>query len=195
MWHDIWKANDQPSEGITVDLRCKIRSEYHKVYKMVMRREREIKSDKIAEAFLNKHTDSFGREARKIHPKKVYYPNKVDDASRVKEIIDMFADKFDKLYNCVSYNVEDMIVLKHDIENAVGSKYMCNYVHCNHSITFTDCYDVIKKLMLSKSDGCTLTDHIIHAGDRLACYLALLFTSILCHGSSPGTMIPVPKGI
>ncbi len=70
-----------------------------------MRREVEIKSDKMAEAFLNKHTDSFWREARKIHPKKVYNPNKVDDATGVKAISDMIADKFDKLYNCVSYNV------------------------------------------------------------------------------------------
>ncbi len=68
---------------------------------MVMRREGEIKSDKMAEAFVNKHTDSFWREARKIHPKKVYYLNKVDDATGVKEITDLFADKFDKLYNCV----------------------------------------------------------------------------------------------
>ncbi len=29
----------------------------------------------------------------------------------------------------MSYNVEDMSVLKHDIENAVGSKCMCNCVH------------------------------------------------------------------
>ncbi len=61
----------------------------------------------------------------------------------MKEITDMFADKLKKLYNCVSYNVEDMSFLKHDIENAVGSKCMCNCVHGNHSITFIDCYDAI----------------------------------------------------
>ncbi len=44
-----------------------------------------------------------------------------------------------------------------------------------------------------------LCDHIIHAGDRLACYLVLIFTSMLHHGSLQasmllGTMIPLPKG-
>ncbi len=92
----------------------------------------------MAEAFLNKHTDSFWREARKICPKKVYYPNKVDDTTGVKEITDMFTDKCDTLYYCVSYNVENMSVLKHNIENAVDSKCMCNCVHGNHAITFTD---------------------------------------------------------
>ncbi len=148
LWHDIWKANGQPSEGIIADLRRKTRSEYHKVCKMVMRREGEIKSDKMAEAFINKHTDAFWREARKIQPKKVYCPNKVDDATGVKEITDMFADK---LYNCVSYNVEDMSVFKHDIENAVGSKCMCNCVHGNHAITFTNCYDVMVFIKLKHS--------------------------------------------
>ncbi len=60
------------------------------------------------------------------------------------DITDMFTDKFDKLYNCVSYNLEDMSVLKHDTENAVGSKCMCNCVHGNYEIAFTDCYDSIK---------------------------------------------------
>ncbi len=36
LWHDIWNANGQPSEGIIADLRRKTRSEYHKVCKMVM---------------------------------------------------------------------------------------------------------------------------------------------------------------
>ncbi len=59
---------------------------------------------------------------------------------------------------------------------------------------------LLKTFKYSRTDGCTgiLYDHIIHAGDRLACYLALLFTSMLCHGSPPdgmllGTMIPLSK--
>ncbi len=43
-----------------------------------------------------------------------------------------------------------MSVLKHEIENAVNSKCMCNCVHGNHAITFTDLYDAIKNLKHSK---------------------------------------------
>ncbi len=42
LWHNIWKANGQPREGIIAVLRRKTRSEYHKVCKMVMRRERKL---------------------------------------------------------------------------------------------------------------------------------------------------------
>ncbi len=94
---------------------------------------------------------------------------------------------------------EDINIFKHFIYNAVDSKCMCNCVHDNHSITFKD--DTMKKHKHSKSDGCTdiWSDHIIHAGDRLAGYVALLFTSMKHHRSSPddmllGTMIPLLKG-
>ncbi len=61
--------------------------------------------------------------------------------------------------------------------------------------------NAIKKVKQSKSDGCTgiLFDHITHASDKLTCYLALLFTAMLRHGTSLdgmllGTMVPLPKG-
>ncbi len=114
----------------------------------------------------------------------------------------VFGGKFDKLYNSVSYNVDDMNILKKDIISAVSNKCVCsNCIHGNHSITFKNCHDAIKKLKQSNSDGCTgiLSDHIIHASDKLTCYIALLFTAMLCHGTSPdgillGTMVPLPKG-
>ncbi len=45
----------------------------------------------------------------------------------------------------MSCNIEDVNILKHEMENA-GSNYMCICVYCNHSITFNDCYDAISKL-------------------------------------------------
>ncbi len=86
--------------------------------------------------------------------------------------------------------------------SAVSNKCECsNCIHGNHSITFTKCHDAMKKLKQSKSDGCTgiLSDHIIHASDKLTCYLAQLFTTMLHHGTSPygmllGTMVTLPKG-
>lgn len=201
-WHDLWNANGRPKDGLIADLRRKTRSEYHKTCKMVMRREGEIRSDKMAQALSQKSVSSFYREARKMRSKKTYYPNKVDGASGEADITDVFANKFRKLYNCVSYDEADMNVLKNDINVAVNKTCLCNNcIHGNHCISFNDCSDAIKKLKHSKSDGSTgiLSDHIIHAGDRLIAYLSLLFTAMLRHGTSPdgmllGTMIPLPKG-
>ncbi len=110
--------------------------------------------------------------------------------------------KFDKLYNSVSYNVDDMNIFINDIISAVSNKCECsNCIHGNQSVTFKNCHDAIKKLKQTKSDGCTgiLSIHIIHASDKLTVYLALLFTAMLHHGTSPdgmllATIVPLPKG-
>ncbi len=120
----------------------------------------------------------------------------------MQNITNVFEGKFDRLYNSVSYNVDDMNILKNDIKSDVSNKCECsNCIHGNHSITLKNCHDAIKKLKQSKSDGCSciLSDHIIHASDKLTCYLALLFTPMLSYGTSPdgmlfGTMVPLPKG-
>ncbi len=201
-WHDMWKANDQPREGLIADLRRKTRREYHKVCKLFIQREGEGRSDKMAQSILNNCTGTFWKEAKKIPPKKVFYPNKVDEAIGVQNITNAFGGTFDKLYNSVSYNVDDMNILKNDIISAVSNKCKCsNCIHGNHSITFKYCHDAIKKLKQSKSDGCSgiLSDHIIHSSDKLTCSLTLLFTAILHLGTSPdgillGTMDPLPRG-
>ncbi len=46
----MWKANDQPTEGLIADLRHKTRREYHKVCKLVILREGEVRSDKMAQS-------------------------------------------------------------------------------------------------------------------------------------------------
>ncbi len=60
-WHDMWKANDQPREGLIADLPCKTRKEYHKVCKLVMKKEGEVRSDILARSILNNCTGTFWR--------------------------------------------------------------------------------------------------------------------------------------
>ena len=196
LWHNIWKANGQPSEGVIADLRRKTRSQYHKVCKMVMRHEGTIKSEKMAEALLNGDSCSL-----KFRPKKAYFPSMVDDVVGPKEIAKVFAQKFDELYNCVSYDSDEMDVLLTTIHKSIDNKCTRTRVHGSHCISAKDVNKAICKLKASKSDGCTrlLADHIINAGDKLCTYLSLLFTAMLRHGSIPdgiflGTMVPIPKG-
>ncbi len=66
---------------------------------------------------------------------KVYYPNELDDITGGKGIANVYADKFDKLYDYVScINVDVMnVVIKHVIGNAVGRKCICNWIHGNQT--------------------------------------------------------------
>ncbi len=76
-----------------------------------------------------------------------------------------------------------MNILKNDIKSAVSNKCECSYcIHGNHSIIFKNCHDAIKKLKQSKSDGCTgiLSDHIIHASDKLTCSVLKVVLPPVC---------------
>ncbi len=55
-----------------------------------MQREGEVRSDKMAQSILNNCTGTFWREAKKIRPKKVCYPNKVDEAIGLQNITNVF---------------------------------------------------------------------------------------------------------
>ncbi len=51
----------------------------------------------------------------------------------MQNITNVFGGKFDKLYNSVSYNVDDMNILKHYIISAVSNKCECsNCIHGDH---------------------------------------------------------------
>ena len=160
-----------------------------------------IKSEKMAEALLNGDSYSFWRDVKKFRRKKAYFPSMVDGVVGPKEIAKVFAQKFDDLYNCVSYDSDEMDVLLTTIHKSIDNKCTGTCVHGSHSISAKDVNKAICKLKASKSDGCTrlLADHIINAGDKLCTYLSLLFTAMLRHGSIPdgillGTMVPIPKG-
>ena len=70
----------------------------------------------------------------------------------------------------------------------------------DHLILTGDLLAAIDRLHLHKSDGgCGLsTDHFLHAGSDLACFIAFLFTSMIVHGCAPSgfgasSIIPIPK--
>ncbi len=77
------------------------RAKYH-VCKMVLRRDAEIRCDKMGEAIVNNDNKNFWKQPKSVLPRKATYPAKVDDADGQAEIADLVADKFHNLYNSVS---------------------------------------------------------------------------------------------
>jgi len=70
----------------------------------------------------------------------------------------------------------------------------------DHLIFTGDILAAIVRLHLHKSDGgCSLsTDHFLHAGSDLACFIAFLFTCMIVHVCAPpgigaSSIIPIPK--
>ena len=70
----------------------------------------------------------------------------VDDVVGPKEIAKVFAQKFDELYNCVSYDSDEMDVLLTTIHKSIDNKCTRTCVHGSHSISAKDVNKAICKL-------------------------------------------------
>ena len=203
-WHSLWLANGKPRHGIIAVLRCRTRAQYHRVHRMVLKREAEIRCDKMADAInVNPSSKPVYQQANVFRKKKAQYPNRVDNAQGECEIAELFKDKFNNLYNCVSYDKNDMDVLLNDIDSLINDKCNCcgSCIHGTHSISANDVKLAIGNLKPGKRDGSSdvVSDHIINACNSFNVHIAILFTMMIRHGISPdgmlhGTMVPIPKG-
>ena len=185
-WHKLWKENDCPENGLITDLRRATRSQYHKVCKIIMKCEGQIRSDKFAESLAQGNIGDFWSDVRKYRSRKSTLPGTVDGVTGRAEVADLFANKFEQLYNSVPYSDEDMMTVRHEINNAVLNG--CLNSGCddcvNHIISTKDVSDAINQLKCGKNDGQfeVTYDHIICPSSNLAKYLAVLFTCMLRHG-------------
>ena len=123
------------------------------------------------------------------------------------KVYELFANKYDLLYNSVCSNSAEIHSLletnKDDIE------FLCLLLDRDphtlinkhtHSISVIHVQEAIHKLKPAKSD-CTdklFFDHFIKGTDRFYTLISLLSTCLLTHGVAPSglllsTMIPVPK--
>ncbi len=169
---------------------------------MVLKRDAEIRCDKMAEAIVNNDNKSFWIQPKSFLPRKATYPAKVNDADCQAEIADLFADKFHNLYNSVSYNEADMDILKNDIDNMINVRCTrtSHCTHLTHGIIANDVIAALKRLKHDKKDGASevVSEHLIYSCRCVSVHLSLLFTTMLRHSLTPdgmlnGTMVPIPK--
>jgi len=122
----------------------------------------------------------------------------VDNVTGCDAIADHFASKYDELYSSVAYDVQDMDDLKRNVDNQLAQMQGRNNVCI---IITSDVDTAVSSLKHGKRDGFygLTSDHVLHAGQDLHTYIALLFSSLVTHGAVTddlafSTIIPIPKG-
>ena len=126
----------------------------------------------------------------------------MDDQTGVVEISKIFSDKYDALYNSVSYDNHDMNKLYREIESRIADDCTNSLVQSNprQSISVKELKDAMLMLKLGKKEENGLySNHFKYGSERLFILITLLFNSMLSHGIAPdelllGTMIPLIKG-
>jgi hypothetical protein len=100
------------------------------------------------------------------------------------------------LYNSVPYDSAEL----RDIRKGIDASLLSSSIGKDSIISCLEIQSAIAKLKAHKGDGNIglSSDHFIHAGADLAVHIAILFTSLIVHGSVPSdflvsTIIPIPK--
>ena len=128
--------------------------------------------------------------------KKAVLASAVDDSCNPQSISQLFADKYQDVYNSVSYNVEELEGIQRSVlEKVAEAGYSSDFI-----VRAGEVIDAVSRLKANSDDGGEglSTNHFKYASFELALNVSFLFSSILVHGSMPEdflkcTAIPIPK--
>jgi hypothetical protein len=198
-WHNIWKCSGRSNKGQIALLRRKTRAEYHAAVKYVKQNESKIRSEEMATAIKQNRNRNFWKEVKKFRGNSRPSPHLVDGATGDNGISNVFAKKFDKVFNSVHCDPNELDKTRISINKDANNMSADNI---NGSlIDVSDIIDIVNSLKSGKSDGNVgiYSDHFIHGTMTLYYNICLLFNAMLIHAVSPqdmlvGTMVPIPKG-
>ena len=187
-WHNLWKNNGSPNSGVLSDIRRRTRARYHTVVRQLRRNSNNIRNANIAKYITEKDDVNLWNEIRKIKSTNRYVPTSVDGMSGEGEIANIFANKYENLYNCVSFDQVKMNAVIDRVNDKVYNiclKGKCQN-HCD-TINSDDVSAAIKCLKKGKKGGSfdLETDHIINGTRKLCNLLAELFSCMIKHGFCP----------
>ena len=181
-WHRIWRECGSPPTGVVAQLMRKTRGEYHKAIRFVKRNEDRIRAEKLAHSLMERKSRDFWRDIKRMNGSCSQVPNIIDSVIGDTEIANHFAGEYEKLFNSVSFDYNEMQTLLNELDidcAACDPSLVC--------ITTGDIIKAVKHVKPSKKDGFNLltSDHFIKGSYSLYSHLANLFTMMIWHGYSP----------
>ena len=199
-WHNIWKDNGSPTNGVLYDIRKHTRAQYHYALRYVHNNKMTFRANRLADYMINNQESNFWQEIQKMNGNTNRMAKTIDNGMGDENICNIFAEKYESLYSSVSYNSTELSWIKEKIANSINTDCALGKCYSRHKFSVTDVYNAIKQLKLSKGDGKVkcMSNYIINATGKAVLYLSLLFNSIISHGFVPNemllsTLIPIPK--
>lgn len=113
----------------------------------------------------------------------------MDGVCGTEEIAVVLREKYEELYNRVSYDNDEMMQLIDEVDNMINQ---CANGKCysRHEVDVSRIEKAITRLKRNKRDGESLcsSDHIIEGTVKLKTLLSLLLNATLHHGHMPSSM-------
>ncbi len=148
----------------------------------------------MAEAICNNNDRDLWSELKRLSKGPVQ-ADCIDGCLGNQPIAELFATKYETIYNSVGYSSDSLDDIVADLETSIAN------TQDEHYVVMADEVDkAISKLNLNKKDGNLglFSNHFKYAPKKLSVHLSLLFTSMLAHGYTPEelqitTLISIPK--
>ena len=189
LWHNLWKDNGRPLDGVIADLRRQTRNNYHKSINQAKLNQNKIIRENIGKKLENNDSKTFWKEIRKLNKSKKKISVKVDGKTTNDEISKNFKDHYEKLYN--SYNDKDIdeVFRQTQLQTIEKCSNISNNDNHLHIITPIMVEKAISSLHKGKADtnDFLYTDSFINAPKILFKRLSELFTIMLRHCLSSNT--------
>jgi exonuclease III len=95
-WHDMWKENGRPHNGVVADIRRHTRAKYHYAVRRLKKNQDKVAADKLAESLRGKNSTEFWKDIKKIKGSGSILPNTMDNVEGKEATCKLFAEKFKK---------------------------------------------------------------------------------------------------
>ena len=102
-------------------MRRKTKLEYKYTLRYVVNENIKIRNKRMGEAIAKNDDRKLYEEVKKLTRSKNELPSMMDDQTGIEEIAKIFGDKYEALYNSVSYSNHDMNKIYNDIEARIAN--------------------------------------------------------------------------
>ena len=194
-WHNIWKQCGSPRNAVVADVMRRARKEYHNAVRALRLDQHQLHRQKVSQALLANKSSDFWKEIGKVKGNGGTLPSVIDNMSNDEDISDLFAKKYDQLYNSVSFDQNNMLILKDKIDELIDETPNA-YPH----VSVDDVVRGIAQTKRDKKDSKSIlyTDHFINSNLQLRVFLSMLFSALIVHGFTPNdfneaTIFPLIK--
>ena len=194
-WDSMWKQCGKPQSGALKDVRQNTKTKYHYAVRRLKRREANLRKQRLAEALSKGKNRNFWTEVKKTLPRGKSTPAVIDNAESDSEICEIFANKYETLYNSVPPNKMLLENIKSDIKSQIPKCHRKDY-----GISVQEVAKAIKLLKYDKHDGeqTFWSNHLLYSPPELTVHVSMLLSAAMSHGHMPSnlltnTIIPLVK--
>jgi hypothetical protein len=141
----------------------------------------------MGEAISSETQLNLWEEVQRVVPSGKVSATIIDGSTEPEGIAEVFADKFDTLYQSVPTTAEELNDIRYILHDNIVHEKSLN--ECNISVNDVDC--AIKKLNKRKGDGGKgfYSDHIIMSTHRFKTLLTMLINVMLVHGYNADNLL------